>query len=74
MGERFLFGRMPMNVIDAIKQHRSIRAYKPDPMMIEELGVENLAQVYTAVKYTRKSHQEFSTTVLNCLKPQDFMN
>jgi nitroreductase len=42
--------------------------------MIEEAGVENLAQVYTAVKYTRQSHQEFSETVLNYLKAQDFMN
>ena len=42
--------------------------------MIEESGVENLAQVYTAVKYTRQSHQEFSQTVLDYLKAQDFMN
>ncbi len=42
--------------------------------MIEESGVENLAQVYTAVKYTRDSHQEFSQTVLNYLKSQGFMN
>ena len=42
--------------------------------MIEESGVENLAQVYTAVKYTRQSHQGFSQTVLNYLKSQDFMN
>ena len=42
--------------------------------MIEESGVENLAQVYTAVKYTRSSHQGFSQTVLNYLKSQDFMN
>ncbi|MCB9419440.1 MAG: nitroreductase family protein [Ardenticatenaceae bacterium] len=42
--------------------------------LIEESGVENLAQVYTAVKYTRQSHQEFSRTVLNYLKSQGFMN
>ena len=42
--------------------------------MIEESGVENLAQVYTAVKYTRDSHQEFSQIVLNYLKSQDFMH
>ncbi len=42
--------------------------------LIEESGVENLAQVYTAVKYTRQSHQEFSQTVLDYLVEQDFMN
>lgn len=42
--------------------------------MIEESGVENLAQVYTAVKYTRESHQTFSQKVLAYLKSQDFMN
>ncbi len=42
--------------------------------MIEASGVENLAQVYTAVKYTRESHQEFSQSVLNYLAEQDFMN
>ena len=42
--------------------------------MIEESGVENLAQVYSILKYTRESHQEFSQTVLNYLAEQDFMN
>ena len=42
--------------------------------MIEESGVENLAQVYTAVKYTRESHQHFSKIILDFLAEQDFMN
>jgi nitroreductase len=42
--------------------------------MIIDSGVENLAQVYTEVKYSRQSHQEFSRNVLNYLKAQDFMN
>lgn len=42
--------------------------------MIEESGVENLAQVYTKLKYTKESHIEFSQTVLNYLKKQGFMN
>ena len=33
-------------------------------LMIEASGVQNLAQVYTVVKYTRASHEEFSATVL----------
>ena len=42
--------------------------------MVEEAGVENLAQIYTVVKYTRESHQQFSRTLLDYLKKQDFMN
>lgn len=42
--------------------------------LILDSGVENLAQVYTEVKYSRQSHQEFSRRVLNYLKMQDFMN
>ena len=41
---------------------------------VEEKGVENLAQLYTKVKYTRSSHQEFSTKILEYLTKQDFMN
>lgn len=42
--------------------------------MIEESGVENLAQVYSSVKYTRASFQEFSRNILGYLEAQDFMN
>lgn len=42
--------------------------------LIIDSGVENLAQVYTEVKYSRRSHQEFSKKVLNYLKQQNFMN
>jgi nitroreductase len=41
---------------------------------IEGSGIENLAQIYTMLKYTRESHQEFSQTVLDYLADQDFMN
>lgn len=41
---------------------------------IEGSGVENLAQIYTVLKYTKDSHQEFAQTVLNYLQAQDFMN
>ncbi len=40
---------------------------------IEGSGVENLAQVYTVLKYTRESHIEFSRTVLDYLKEQGFL-
>jgi len=42
--------------------------------MVEKSGAENLAQIYTMVKYTRDTHQEFSKTVLDYLKTQDFMS
>ena len=42
--------------------------------MIEGSGVENLAQVYTIIKYTRESHQAFSEAVLGYLQEQGFMN
>jgi nitroreductase len=42
--------------------------------MIEGLGLENLAQVYTIAKYTKESHLEFSQTVLKYLGNQNFMN
>jgi len=41
--------------------------------MIESSDVENLAQIYTKLKYTRESHQQFSQTVLKYLESQDFM-
>lgn len=42
--------------------------------MIEESGAENLAQVYSRVKYSRESHQQYSQTILDFLNQQDFMN
>ncbi|WP_245894474.1 nitroreductase family protein [Planomicrobium soli] len=42
--------------------------------MTEELGLKNLAQIYTIAKYTKESHIEFSQTVLNYLEKQNFMN
>lgn len=51
------------------------KRYLNDPKLkqaIEESGVENLAQVYTTLKYTRESHQMYSETVLKCLETQGF--
>lgn len=42
--------------------------------LVEENGAINLAQIYSKVKYSRESHQEFSQTVLNYLEEQGFMN
>jgi nitroreductase len=42
--------------------------------IVEESGVENLAQIYSNVKYSQKNHQKFSRTVLSYLDEQGFMN
>ena len=41
--------------------------------LITESSAENLAQVYTEVKYPRRSYQKFTRNVLEYLKSQDFM-
>ncbi|AZZ36071.1 NADPH-dependent oxidoreductase [Bdellovibrio sp. qaytius] len=40
---------------------------------VEKNGIENLAQVYTQLKYTKASHEEYSNTVMACLKEQGFL-
>ena len=40
---------------------------------VDEKGVENLAQLYTEVKYTRSSHQDYSRKLLAYLEDQEFM-
>ena len=42
--------------------------------LVEEAGVENLAQIYSVVKYARESHQRFSNKILEYLSEQDYMN
>lgn len=41
--------------------------------LVEEHGVENLAQLYTVVKYTREGHAGYSKTVLDYLERQGFL-
>lgn len=40
---------------------------------VSEKDIENLAQLYTEVKYTRASHQDFSRKLLAYLEDQEFM-
>lgn len=40
--------------------------------LIEEHDVENLAQIYTVVKYTREGHTQYTKNVLGYLKKQGF--
>ncbi|MEA2007704.1 MAG: nitroreductase family protein [Chloroflexota bacterium] len=42
--------------------------------LVEESGVENLAQIYTTVKYTKETHQHFSQKILAYLEEQDFLD
>ncbi|KYG69828.1 NADPH-dependent oxidoreductase [Bdellovibrio bacteriovorus] len=57
-------------------QNREIEGWKrylSNPQLrrrIEESGVENLAQVYTKLKYTRESHEVYSDTIRRCLQRQ----
>lgn len=41
--------------------------------LVAEHGVENLAQLYTVVKYTREGHARYSKNVLDYLKRQGFL-
>ena len=52
----------------------ALYAVKRLKKLAQEHGVENLAQLYTIVKYTKASHQEYSTKILDYLSQQDFMN
>jgi len=42
--------------------------------MVFKVGAENLAQIYTKVKYTKESHIEYSETVKRCLEKQGFLH
>lgn len=51
--------------------------YMQDPELkkrVKEFGAENLAQIYTKVKYTLESHKKYSNDVLKFLKKQNFYN
>ncbi len=41
---------------------------------VEQHAVENLAQLYTIIKYTRSSHQEYSSKLLQYLSDQQYMH
>ena len=66
--------------IDEIHHEKEISGYKRYMANEElrklaiEVGAKNLAQIYTKAKYTRESHLQYSHSVLNFLKSQNFMN
>lgn len=52
-----------------MERYRSVPRLK---QMIEKSDVENLAQVYTKLKYTRESHLIYSNNLLDYLRKQEF--
>ncbi len=64
-----------MPLLKQITAHRSIRSYKPDPIADEVLAnVENLAQLYTAIKYKREDNERFSLDLLKAVRDQGFLS
>lgn len=58
------------------KESAGMARYQSVPdlkQMMDEKSLKNLAQVYTAAKYTRESHVEYSKNVLRYLERQNFM-
>lgn len=59
------------------REQRGWERYMADPELrnaIERAGVRNLAQVYTAIKYTRESHIGYSREVMDCLAGQGYLD
>lgn len=57
------------------REQKGWARYQADPDLAQAIAkknLKNLAQIYTAHKYTQASHVAFSQTVLNCLARQDF--
>jgi nitroreductase len=57
-----------------VKGWQRYMSYPRLRQLIIDSGIENLAPVYTEVKYSRSSYQEYSRKVLAYLEAQDFMN
>ncbi|WP_409477589.1 nitroreductase family protein [Pseudobdellovibrio sp. HCB154] len=59
------------------KEQAGMKRYQENSELkkrIDEVGAENLAQVYTKAKYTRESHLKYSKDLFNFLKDQNFLN
>ncbi|MCB0384825.1 MAG: nitroreductase family protein, partial [Bdellovibrionales bacterium] len=59
------------------REREGWRRYMSQPdlrQLVEKAGVENLAQIYTHLKYTRQSHQDYSRQVLDYLVQQGFVS
>jgi len=59
------------------REERGMKRYRSHPRLrevIDSSNAQNLAQVYTKVKYTRESHIEYSENILDYLDAQNFRN
>ncbi|MFT6069004.1 MAG: nitroreductase [Bacteriovoracaceae bacterium] len=59
------------------KETEGLKRYQSDPKlraMMKESQVQNLAQVYTKLKYTRESHLVYSKDVFDCLEEAGFLH
>ena len=57
------------------KEVTGFKRYQQVPELrekIEGMNIKNLAQIYTRAKYTRESHIEYSNTVMDFIKSQNF--
>lgn len=60
-----------------VREKKGFERYMSAPHLREKIlfsQVNNLAQIYTKIKYTKASHVNYSFTVLTCLKEQNFFN
>lgn len=58
------------------KNRAGILRYRKDKKMadeIENFGIKNLAQIYTAIKYTESSHTLYSDTLKRVLEEKKFL-
>lgn len=59
------------------REEMGMERYRSHPRLrevIDSSNAQNLAQVYTKVKYTKESHIEYSKNILDYLKEQNFNN
>jgi len=58
------------------KNRQGMKRYNDNPELhkqINELGIENLAQIYTKLKYSKESHINYSHSLMNYLRDQNFL-
>ena len=59
------------------REKKGFARYLQHPLLKKKIlnsNIENLAQIYTKLKYTRRSHLKYSKAVLDCLSEQNFFN
>ena len=65
-----------LSAIYAHKEQEGLRRYSSNRELakkIKEMGIQNLAQIYTQVKYTEESHLKYSDDLLSFIGEQGFL-